>query len=192
MKRTLVLLAVLTVSIATVATPVFAQPQEPTTLTEQQRDTLSVTCASVQQTMRRVHTADAGVYVSRNQVHYTISDKLMARLNARVVANRLDGGQLVSAAARHSAALGSFRTSYRAYETQLDATIRMKCSTQPQKFYNEVVKTQQLRSATHESVMTLQARLSEYSQAFDVFYDREVHGVQPEVEPGAEEKGVGQ
>lgn len=149
-----------------------ATAEQAESMTDAQINRIKANCTSALQNLRQLHANDAESYVNRNQIYYSISDKLMARFNGRVVANRLDGGSLVSIAANYDKSLASFRADYQKYEKQMSNVIKIDCKKQPIVFYDTVAETRRLREIVHSSVQVLHGYIEQYSKEFDTFRDQ--------------------
>lgn len=105
-------------------------------LSESHKARIAANCTSAKTSLQQLHRSDASLRVNRGQLYESISTKLMARLNSRLALNRLDGSELVAAAARYERSFTQFRTNYQAYEEQLSALLRINCKKQPEDFYS--------------------------------------------------------
>jgi hypothetical protein len=138
-------------------------------LSEEQRRQIVVKCTSIKASLRQLHRSDASLRVNRGQLYEFIGTKLMARLNGRIVANRLDGGDLVASAARYDTALVNFRTVYQNYEEGLSATLRIDCVQQPEDFYYSVADIRKRRLEVYQRVTDINRYIDEYYEAFGQF-----------------------
>lgn len=138
-------------------------------LSESHKQRIVANCTSAKASLRQLHRSDASLRVNRGQVYEFISTRLMARLNSRLALNRLDGAELVAAAAQYERTLGIFRESYRLYEEQLTAILRMDCTKQPEAFYYRIVDAQAKRRAVGAVTLELERYATEYYQAFERF-----------------------
>ena len=105
--------AVLTLSVAVTAAPLAAAQ---TVMSDAHIEKIKANCLVAQNTLSRLHAADALLRVNRGQVYESISVKLMASMNSRIALNRLDGRDMVAVAASYEQELVDFRASYREYE----------------------------------------------------------------------------
>ncbi len=138
-------------------------------LSEEHKQRIVANCTSSKASLRQLHRSDASLRVNSGQQYEFIGTKLMARLNGRIALNRLDGGQLVDITARYDRALASFRTTYRTYEEQLAATLRINCENQPEAFYYSVMDARSKRASVYADVSTLNQLVQEYYQSFGQF-----------------------
>lgn len=126
-------------------------------------------CLTAQNTLNRLHAADALLRVNRGQVYESISVKLMASMNSRIALNRLDGRDMVAVAANYEQELVNFRSSYQNYEQNMSQLLKLDCAKQPVTFYDQVAVARKQRGLVHDHVLKLHQYIAEYKAAFDVF-----------------------
>jgi hypothetical protein len=130
---------------------------------------IQANCGDALRTIQQLHTNDAPLRVDRGQVFDSISTKLMARLNGRLVLNKLDGSSLVKITAQYDKTLGDFRKNYKQYDDQMSIVLTINCTKQPVTFYDNVGKARDLRTKLHANVVSLNHLVGDYEKAFDVF-----------------------
>lgn len=138
-------------------------------LSESHKERIVANCTSAKSSLQQLHRSDASLRVNRGQLYEFISTKLMARLNSRLVLNRLDASDLVAAAARYEQSLSYFRTTYQTYEEQLSALLRIDCQRQPEAFYYRALDVRQKRQAVAEVTSEIERYVVEYHQTFERF-----------------------
>lgn len=126
-------------------------------------------CLIAQSTLNRVHESDALLRVNRGQLYESISTKLMAALNSRIALNRRDDSKLSAITATYEQDLNTFRSNYQVYEEQLSTAMKIDCTKQPVAFYDAVTLARTERNTVHDSILTLNTEIKEYSTAFDEF-----------------------
>lgn len=168
-KMTFIAALLVVASLAGGVSVAHAEQSSSSLLSDSHLDRIRANCGNAQQTLNQLHVNDARLYVNRNQAYFSISDKLMARLNSRLALNRLDGSSLVTSAASFDKSLNDFRTAYRQYETHLALILRIDCQKQPGSFYDAVVKAQGLRADVALKVQDLHRYINEYDQSFGTF-----------------------
>lgn len=168
MKRTplaaLVLAMIITIS--SVA-PAFAQSAD--SLSDAQITRIKSNCRQALATLGQLHMQDAAIYINRNQTYFSISDKLMARLNGRLALNRYDASDLVSIANDYNIALGNFRSLHNDYDDAISSVLKIDCTRQPTNFYNSVVAAQAKRQKVHDAVVRLKQLIGSYDQGVSDF-----------------------
>lgn len=168
MKRRLHQLVSMTlISAVFVGVPVFAQAT--TTMTDTHIAHIKANCQTARATLSRIHTNDSPIYINRNQTYFSISDKLMARLNSRLTLNRYDATQLVKTASDYNGALADFRTAYKNYDDAVMTALGIDCTKQPVGFYDAVIDVRTAREQVRSSSDKLAGLISQYQQQVQQF-----------------------
>lgn len=150
-----------------IASPAFAQymPLEPAGDTVMSR--LPARCDEIRATLRRLHTSDSLLRVNTGQSYNSISARLMARLNSRLVLNRIDGTKLVDIAAQFDRDRAAFATAYTEYETALSALLKADCKDRATEYYAAILTARDARLRLAEIVQALNASLRAYQVAVE-------------------------
>ena len=138
-------------------------------LTEEQLTQISTNCSQLKVQLDRLHSSDALLRVNRGQLYEHMGSRLMAPLNSRIAAARLDGAQLVAITSNYETNLESFRDNYSRYERKLSDTLKISCTQRPADFYSSLLESRASRSRVAESTNALSQDVAEYSKQFDVF-----------------------
>lgn len=136
---------------------------------------VSFNCLAVKFKLSKVHEDDGLSRVNLGQSYDSVSTKLMARLNSRIVQSRLDGAELIKKASEYETALNDFKNDYQTYEVQMNDLIKSDCSTQPQTFYSNLQSVRDLRSKVENDTKQLNRLIKEYRSAFDSFYKQHLN-----------------
>lgn len=140
-------------------------------------------CIRAQATMTRIHAHDALTRINLVQQFETISSRLMAPLNSRIAANKLDGLDLARTTVDYNKEIDHFRTVYRDYEQTLSTTMQMDCTNQPVGFYDNLTLAREQRGVVHASVKKLQEYVKQYRAQFDEFRARVEQPAETETKP---------
>lgn len=154
-----------------VASPVFAQVG-PTVMTDSHVALIRANCQAARITLGQIHANDAPAYINRNQTYFSISDKLMARLNSRLTLNRYDATELVKTASDYNSELARFRTAYKAYDDAMTDALKANCAKEPVGFYDRVAAARAARQDVKDSVDSLTGLIVQYRQQVQSFEDR--------------------
>jgi len=146
-----------------------ARAQEVPQLTDDQITRIQTNCQSALATLNQIHANDTPVYINRNQAYFSISDKLIARLNSRLALNSFDTSALVKITNNYNNEIIKFRSVYKQYDDAMAELVKRNCSKQPVGFYTNVADVRKLRSAVHDSIAKLHTLIAQYSQAVDAF-----------------------
>lgn len=150
-------LVIMVLAAIVVAVPALAQ-----TMTDEHVDRIKQNCGLALSTIGIIHANDAPIYINRNQTYFSISDKMMARLNSRLALNRYDATELVKTASEFNKALVQFRSAYKIYDDTMAELVRMDCSHAPVSFYDKVADAREQRQKVHDIVLMMQKLLVQY------------------------------
>lgn len=162
------LTALLVATFVLTGLPVFAQDASEA-MTDEHIARIKANCQPAMGTIGRIHAYDAPTYINRNQTYFSISDKMMARLNARLAVNRYDASSLVKTASNFNDALAQFRSAYKQYDDSMADILRMDCKRQPVTFYDKVRQTQDERRKVNDAVVQLKSLIDQYEQGVESF-----------------------
>ena len=166
MKRLLVLIFA-TVIVGIGVQSVAAQDSAP--MTEAHIERIRANCVEAQSVLYQLHASDALLRVNRGQLYESISTKLMAPFNSRMVLNKFEATSLTGVTISYERELAIFRTNYQQYEEAMSKLLRMNCTNQPVAFYDGVNDTRAKRKKVHDSTVALQGFIKEYETNFEVF-----------------------
>lgn len=162
------LTALLVATFVLTGLPAFAQSSSGE-MTDEHIARIKANCQAAMGTIGRIHAYDAPTYINRNQTYFSISDKMMARLNARLAVNRYDASALVKTASNYNDALAQFRSAYKQYDDSMADILRMDCKRQPVTFYDKVRQTQDERRKVNDAVVQLKSLIDQYEQGVESF-----------------------
>lgn len=175
MKSIFYSLTALVIVVATITVmPVHAQ--EPAPMTDAHIAQIKSNCPVALATLSRIHANDAPAHINRNQTYFSISDKLMARFNSRLVVNRYDATQLVKTATDFNTQITKYKTLYKQYDETMTDLLRMNCRLQPVGFYDKVAEARTARQKVHESVVRLKQLIGQYGQDVSNFKSQHFSG----------------
>lgn len=147
---------------------------------------VTMDCLAVKFKLSDIHQQDGLLRVTLGQAYETMSTKLMARLNARVVENKLDGAPLVKSAAEFETALSKFRDDYKKYEVSMNTLMKADCQSQIQTYYVALESTRELRTAVDADTKKLSAIIDQYYKEFTEF-QRQLQSKEKEANDNATE-----
>ncbi len=147
--------------------PVFAQSVG--TMTESHVEHIRANCHVALAALSQLHANDAPKYINRNQTYFSISDKLMARLNSRLTLNRYDATELVKISSNYNDNVAEFRTAYKAYDDLMTTAIHMDCIKEPVSFYDKVADARAARQRVHDLTVQLTNDIEKYKAQVSVF-----------------------
>lgn len=138
-------------------------------MTDEHIARIRANCVDAQTTLFQLHASDAGLRVNRGQMYESMSTKLMAPFNSRLVLNRISDETLLTTAAQYDKQLEVFRQQYQQYEQAMSASLRINCVNQPVAFYDNVADTRQKRQLTHAAAVELHKTIQQYGSEVDAY-----------------------
>ena len=163
------------IAVATITViPVRAQESPP--MTDEHIARIKSNCPVALATLSRIHANDAPAHINRNQTYFSISDKLMARFNSRLVLNRYDATQLVKTSTDFNTQLVKYKTLYKEYDETMTDLLRINCRLQPVGFYDKVAEARAARQKVYESVVRLKQLIGQYKQDVSSFKSQHFNG----------------
>lgn len=131
--------------------------------------TVEMDCMDVKVKLSKIHETDSLLRVNAGQGYRVVSTKLMSRLHAKIVEDRLDGSALVKKAAIFEDTLNDFRLDYQAYEVALSELLKMDCADQKQLFYTTLREVRTKRDTVYEDIQQLEQQIKEYREELREF-----------------------
>lgn len=172
MYKTLVVIATLSMFVAAslVAAPVSrAVPGDQGQLKPDDSsvyNSVTMNCLDVKFKLGELHRQDKLLRVTAGQGYDNMSSRLMARLNARIVENKLDGSELIKRASEFEKARQQFRDDYTKYDDAFVSVLKADCQSQMQTYYVSLQSLKELREAVHTDIQTLNTSMQRYYGAF--------------------------
>ena len=138
-------------------------------MTSQQIEQIRNNCVLSKSTLNQLHASDALLRVNMGQVYESMSTKLMARFNSRVVKNGFSNTSLVVTTTSYEQMLDVFRSDYIIYEEHLTSAINIDCTNQPVAFYDAIDLARSKRSQVYSDVVNLNQYIDQYQSAVSQF-----------------------
>lgn len=154
------LAVLLLTSIVFASVPVKAQESSP--LSDEHIARIKANCQAAQTTLHQIRANDGQVFVNRNQVYFSISDKLIARLNSRLAFNRYDTTPFAKVSNEYNIALAKFRSANKEYSEAMGDLVKINCIRQPSDFYNKTAEVRKLRGDVQASIQKLHTIIEQY------------------------------
>jgi len=138
-------------------------------LSDEQLGRIKANCLSIKGSLNQLHASDALLRVNRGQLYESIGARLMNNFNSRLSNNSLDNKGLVAVTQSYQTAQTNFRNSYREYEVQLSAAIRIDCTKDPEAFHNAIESARIKRATTRADVVRMNQYIDDYRSAVNDF-----------------------
>lgn len=142
------------------------EPKEPS---EDQLSKVVSQCSNIKKQLQKTHSTDALKRVNLGRIHETLSNDLMAKLNARISLNRLNGASLVELAVEFDENSRYFRENYKFYENELKKLQNLDCSksSNARDFYLQLEKVRYRRREVNYNVLKLKEIAENYQKALE-------------------------
>ncbi len=148
----------------TLAPPLSAQSSnEQSELTPEKVQYIKDNCVSAQTALQRIQRADLVTRTNRGRSYEYIL-RLTASLNSRIAFNNLNQPRMVAAASEAKSQFILFYGHYTDYEASINKTLRIKCSEQPENYYNSLTDVRQKRALLTADIEALRTLIDEYDK----------------------------
>ncbi len=131
-------------------------------LNDTERGNISMSCASIQTSLKNVQRNDSKTRVILGTNYQTLLSNYISPLNVRLIKNNLPDSTLISIQSETIASRNSFTNLFVTYSQRLESLISIDCKNQPDTFYSELENVRYLRSQLEESVNKVNTALSNH------------------------------
>lgn len=131
-------------------------------LNDTERGNISMSCASIQTSLKNVQRNDSKTRVILGTNYQTLLSNYISPLNVRLIKNNLPDSTLTSIQSETITSRNSFTNLFVTYSQRLESLISIDCKNQPDTFYSELENVRFLRSQLEESVNKVNTALSNH------------------------------
>ncbi len=133
-------------------------------ITPEKQAIIVESCVGAQTVLQRIQHNDAATRVNRGQGYETLVSRLMTPLNSRATSGGYNNSAslLVDTTKRYQQALENFKDHYKQYDNAISAALKVKCKTDPTRFYGYVEDARKQRQSLAADVSNLSSLISEY------------------------------
>lgn len=131
-------------------------------LNDTERGNISMSCASIQTSLKNVQRNDSKTRVILGTNYQTLLSNYISPLNVRLIKNNLPDSTLISIQSEAITSRNSFTNLFVTYSQRLESLISIDCKNQPDTFYGELENVRFLRSQLEESVNKVNTALSNH------------------------------
>ena len=131
-------------------------------LNDTERGNISMSCASIQTSLKNVQRNDSKTRVILGTNYQTLLSNYISPLNVRLIKNNLPDSTLISIQSEAITSRNSFTNLFVTYSQRLESLISIDCKNQPDTFYSELENVRYLRSQLEESVNKVNTALSNH------------------------------
>lgn len=139
------------------STPLFA-------LSEAQQASISERCTSIKHSLKNLQKIDSKNRIYLGSKYEIILSRFMTPLNLRLVKNNMSTTVLSDFQTDFATHRAEFNADFITYSKSLEELIAINCEAHPQKFYEQLEKTRELRAKVQTDIILLSDLLSDYKE----------------------------
>lgn len=124
-------------------------------VSEGQKMAISENCDKIKETLRTVQHQDSRTRVYLGRYYETILSKYITPLNVRLVENTMINSDLMDNQDGFSRTRNSFIIDFIEYQKGLEDLVATDCKTEPENFYNKLVKVRERRKVVESDTVVL-------------------------------------
>lgn len=140
---------------------------EPTkvTITDAQKAAITSGCTAIKDNLKLVQKDDSHARVYLGGYYEKIISKYVVPLNIRLVENSLSTPELVENQNDLTKAKATFVSDFIDYQRELESLINVNCQSQPEEFYNQLVKVRAKRNTVASDITKTRQLATEHTTA---------------------------
>ena len=124
-------------------------------VSEGQKTAISENCDKIKETLRTVQHQDSRTRVYLGRHYETVLSKYITPLNVRLVENTMINSGLMDNQDSFSRTRNSFIIDFIEYQKGLEDLVATDCKTEPENFYNKLVKVRERRNVVESDTVVL-------------------------------------
>ena len=124
-------------------------------VSEGQKMAISENCDKIKETLRTVQHQDSRTRVYLGRYYETVLSKYITPLNVRLVENTMINSDLMDNQDGFSRTRNSFIIDFIEYQKGLEDLVATDCKTEPENFYNKLVKVRERRKVVESDTVVL-------------------------------------
>ena len=124
-------------------------------VSEGQKMAISENCDKIKETLRTVQHQDSRTRVYLGRYYETVLSKYITPLNVRLVENTMINSDLMDNQDSFSRTRNSFIIDFIEYQKRLEDLVATDCKTEPENFYNKLVKVRERRKVVESDTVVL-------------------------------------
>ncbi len=129
-------------------------------LTDVQKDYLTQNCDSLKTGLKRLAVSDSKTRTYFGGIYETASSKYLTPLNLRLIKNNYSLPELTELQSSLASSRAKFSSDFISYSKSLEDLILTDCKTNPELFYEKLVKTRSQRTIVKTDLEALNSLLS--------------------------------
>ena len=124
-------------------------------VSEGQKTAIMENCDKIKETLKTVQHQDSRTRVYLGRYYETILSKYITPLNVRLVENTMINSDLMDNQDSFSRTRNSFIIDFIEYQKGLEDLVATDCKTEPENFYNKLVKVRERRKVVESDTVVL-------------------------------------
>jgi hypothetical protein len=153
MKRFLMAMAILAVSLLALPVMAISEPQEEAIINQ---------CDSIKTNLRVVQRNDSKARVFLGAYYETILFRYITPLNVKLVEKSLSNADFVENQNEFADTKAIFMNDFTKYQKMLEDLVAIDCKKEPERFYNELVDVRKRRKTMEQDVLKMRQLISEH------------------------------
>ena len=131
-------------------------------ISDKQKSVISEHCDAMKDDLRSAQKIDSRTRVYLGGYYETILTKYITPLNVRLVENNLSTASLVENQNKFAEAKTSFVNDFISYQQDLEALVNTNCKSNPEEFYDKLVKVRQKRKTVEQETAKIRNLLTNH------------------------------
>lgn len=124
-------------------------------ITDSQKVTIVENCEAIRESLKTVQHQDSRTRVYLGRYYETVLSKYITPLNVRLVENNMFDSGLMDNQDSFSRTRNSFIIDFIEYQKELEDLVATDCKTEPENFYNKLVKVRERRKVVESDIVVL-------------------------------------
>ena len=129
---------------------------------KKQTEVIEDKCDLIKEKLKEVQRDDAKVRVHLGGRYEAVLSRFILPLNVKLVEKNLSNADFVENQNNFVEAKTTFTNDYITYQQQLEELVAMDCKSEPEKFYEKLVKVRQKRKTMEQDTMLLRNLISKH------------------------------
>ena len=124
-------------------------------ISESQKTAIVENCEAIRESLKTVQHQDSRTRVYLGRYYETVLSKYITPLNVRLVENNMFDSGLMDNQDSFSRTRNSFIIDFIEYQKELEDLVATDCKTEPENFYNKLVKVRERRKVVESDTVVL-------------------------------------
>ena len=136
-------------------------------ISDVQKSSITDNCSTIKENLEKIQKSDARARVYLGSYYEVILTKFITPLNVRLVENNLSTADLVENQNEFADAKSVFTNDYISYQQHLEDLVTIDGKSEPEAFYDKLIKVRQKRKIMEQDVLKLRTLISQHIKLVD-------------------------